>query len=79
MYVGQMQPSLSETWLIDRETNSFTKESITFSPALVKVSLQEGFRDVLQQDSFATIFIYIISFKSIQICCMNPIRYSTKF
>ena len=41
MYVGQMQPSVAETWLIDRKTNSFTKESVTFSPALVKVSLSE--------------------------------------
>jgi Histidine kinase-, DNA gyrase B-, and HSP90-like ATPase len=62
MYVGQIQPSVSETWLIDRKTNSFTKESITFSPALVKVSRQASFRNVLQQDLYADIFAYIISF-----------------
>ena len=51
MYVGQMQPSVAETWLIDSDTNSFIRESITFSPALVKVSLRDCFTDVLLQDS----------------------------
>lgn len=68
MYVGQIQPSVSETWLIDRKTNSFAKESITFSPALVKVSRQTGFRNVLLQDSYADIFADNISIITTNTC-----------
>lgn len=37
MYVGQVQPSLFETWLVDKELNIMQKQPIMFSPALVKV------------------------------------------
>ena len=76
MYVGQMQPSVSETWLIDRNTNSFMRESITFSPALVKVSLRDCFTDVLSQDSLlkSSSTASLTNFVTLDL-----IRYSTKF
>lgn len=37
MYVGQVQPLLSETWLVNKELNIMKKEVIMSSPALVKV------------------------------------------
>ena len=37
MYVGQVQPSLFETWLVNKELNIMQKQSIVFSPALIKV------------------------------------------
>jgi hypothetical protein len=37
MYVGQVQPSLFETWLVNKELNIMQKQPIMFSPALVKV------------------------------------------
>ena len=37
MYVGQIEPSISETWLVNSAQGIMEKRSIMISPALAKV------------------------------------------
>lgn len=39
MYVGQITPSLLNTWIYNEELNKMEKANVYFSPALVKVIL----------------------------------------
>ena len=37
MYIGQIEPSISETWLVNSAQGVMEKKSIMISPALAKV------------------------------------------
>lgn len=37
MYIGQIEPSMSETWLVNSAQGIMEKRSIMISPALAKV------------------------------------------
>ena len=39
MYLGQMEPIVSDTWLYNEEKRQMVKKSIYYSPALLKVCL----------------------------------------
>ena len=38
MYIGQVEPSVSETWLVNSDQGIMEKRSIMTSPALAKVT-----------------------------------------
>ena len=65
MYIGQIEATLSDTWVFNEELNTMQRKHVTFSPALIKVRLFK----------FSLLFVFdICVVLELLVCC----RYSTR-
>ena len=56
MYLGQIEPSTIDTWVLDEELMLMRKKSIKYSPALNKVGFQSRLISHSQRDRFHRMF-----------------------